>query len=84
MSINADIALNPNESTQSLLRRFTRRMQETGVLASVRGNKNHKRKDSDYIKKRRALAAIERRTEYERLLKLGKVREHERGARRRP
>jgi ribosomal protein S21 len=65
-----------NSSTEpalSVIRRFTRRVKGSGVLQKVRGNRYFTRKSSDYKQKARALKTIERRAEYERLKKLGKV-----------
>lgn len=61
------------ESSQSLLRRFTKGIQRSGVLFKVRKNRFMKRPKSDQAKKRAALRREELRKEYEKLRKLGKL-----------
>lgn len=73
MSINVEVKKNPNESTTSLIRRFTKRVQGSGVLPRVRGVAFRERPLSRLKKKMRTLKSIERRKEFERLKKLGKI-----------
>jgi ribosomal protein S21 len=62
-----------HESTGSLLRRFTKRMQTSGFLLRARKLRFRQRLKSDYKKRKEALHKIEARNKYERLHKLGKV-----------
>lgn len=64
---------NNNEPALSVIRRFSRRVRSSGVLQKVRSKRYFDRKSSPYKQKARALKTIERRAEYERLKKLGKV-----------
>lgn len=75
MAVNAEVVQNENENSASILRRFTRRMQGSGVLARVRGNRFFERTESKYKRKLRALKRLERRDVFRELLKLGKVKE---------
>jgi 23S rRNA U2552 (ribose-2'-O)-methylase RlmE/FtsJ len=59
------------ETSQSLIRRFTKRVQKSGVLRQARENRYHKRSKSQQMKKRAALRREQLRKEYQRLKKLG-------------
>ena len=61
------------ESPHSLVYRFTKAIQESGILVRVRKAKFKKRSISRGAKKRAALRREELKKEYERLKKLGKV-----------
>jgi ribosomal protein S21 len=73
ISVNVEVKKNPNESTTSLIRRFTKRVQGSGILPRVREIAFRERPLSRLKKKMRTLKSIERRKEFERLKKLGKV-----------
>lgn len=60
------------ETSQSLVRRFGKRLQQSGILLRVRRSRFHKRAKSHQTKKRIALRKEELRKEYEKLKKLGK------------
>ena len=61
------------ENTQSLIRRFTRRVQQSGVLVRARKIRFHQRPKSHSAKKIAALRREELRKEYFKLKKLGKL-----------
>jgi ribosomal protein S21 len=71
--INVNIQKNPTESAASILRRFTKKVQESGVLNRVRSIKYAERNLSYYKKKKGALEKIKRQLERENLIKLGKL-----------
>ncbi len=71
--INVQVDLNGNETSSNLLRRFTRRVQESGLLPRVRSKKDRKRSESKYVKKNKALSSIAHRKEIQKLIKLGKI-----------
>jgi ribosomal protein S21 len=71
--INVEVERANNESATTLLRRFTRRVQGSGVLLRVRKMRYAKRAESPYVRKKRTLKSLARREERERLLKLGKI-----------
>ncbi len=75
MSINAEVSKSGNESTLSTIRKFSRRVQGTGLVRTVRGQRYFTRSASKVVKKKRALKLIKRRAEYKQLLKEGKVTE---------
>lgn len=70
---NVEIIKNPNENGGSLLRRFSRKVQEAGIIPKVKGNRYAKRKTSKLSAKAGALKKINRRAEVEKLKKLGKM-----------
>ena len=43
------------ENSQGLIRRFTKKVQQSGILVVARSHRFHARKKSDEIKKRNAL-----------------------------
>ncbi|MDI6591707.1 MAG: hypothetical protein QME61_02090 [Patescibacteria group bacterium] len=59
------------ETSQSLIRRFTKRVQQSGILVRARKIRFRERKKSEQMKKRAALRREELKKEYERLKKLG-------------
>lgn len=63
------------ETSQSLIRRFSRRVQQSGVLLRARKIRFKERKKSKQMKKRSALRREELKKEYERLRKLGDIKE---------
>lgn len=73
--INAEVKKNNNENSASLLRRFTRRMQGTGVIQKVKGSKFKTRSKSKYTTKKETLVRIERRAKVDKQIKLGKMPE---------
>ena len=72
-TVNAEVKKNNNESAISLIRRFTKRVQSTGVIPRVRSLRWSQRKPSDYKVKKSALVVLSRRAEFQKLDKLGKL-----------
>ncbi len=70
-----EVIKKPKENAMGLIRRFTKKVRSTGILRTVRSNRYYQRHDSDYKLKCRALKKIERRDEYEKMKKLGKIPE---------
>jgi len=68
-----EVKKNPNENNSSVLRRFSRRIQESGIIRKVKGSRYNLRKESKLKAKNSALKKIERRREIEKLKKLGKM-----------
>ncbi len=73
MAINVEITKNNNESTPSIIRRFSKQVRESGILPRVREIRFFERKPSKYKKKVRALKRMERAAEVETLKKLGRM-----------
>ncbi len=64
---------NKNETPSSLIRRFNKRVQEAGTLKAAKSKRYKERNRSEYVKKKHALRRIGRRTEIEKLKRLGKI-----------
>lgn len=73
MSINAEVQKSGNESTLSTIRKFSRRVQGTGIVKAVRGGRYFARAASKTVKKKRALKLLKRHEEYRRMVKEGKI-----------
>lgn len=73
--INAEVTKSGNESALSTIRKFSRRVQGTGLIKNSRANRYFVRGASKIVKKKRALKLIKRRLEYSRLIKEGKISE---------
>jgi hypothetical protein len=63
------------ETSQNLVRRFQKRIQQSGLLLRARKTRFKVRKKSEQMKKRAALRREELKKEYEKLSKLGKIPE---------
>jgi len=61
------------ETSQNLIRRFTRGLQRSGILLRARKVRFKRREKSEQMKKRAALRREEKKREYEKLKKLGKI-----------
>ena len=71
--INVAITKNPGENGLSVIRRFTRKVQSSGVIPRMRSLRFSGRVQSHYKVKTRALTLISRRANMAELVKLGKA-----------
>lgn len=62
-----------NESTASLIRRFSRRAQGLGLVREMRKRRYYARLKSKNVDRKRALIGVSRRAAYQELVKLGKI-----------
>jgi ribosomal protein S21 len=62
-----------SESSASVMRRFSRRVRESGIIRHVKDNRYAKRSTSAYVMKKNALKRLEKGREYAKLKKLGKI-----------
>lgn len=69
-----EVKKNPNENNASLLRRFSRKMQESNIIQKVKSKRYNERKESKLKLKLGTLKRLKKRKENERLRKLGKIR----------
>ena len=69
-----EVRKNPNENNSSVLRRFSRKIQESGIIRKVKGSRYSQRKESKLKVKKSALKRMARRREIEHLRKLGKMK----------
>ncbi len=61
------------ETSQSLVRRFGRRVQQSGLLVRARKLRFRKKAKSEGAQKKAALRRVELKKEYQKLRKLGKL-----------
>lgn len=77
-----EIKKQDRENPQSLVRRFSRRLKNSGILLRARSLRFRDRPESALTKRRAALRRIEKQNEYEHLSKLGLITRNQRGRRR--
>ena len=73
MATNIEVEKNSSESNASVLRRFTKKVQGSGVLPRVRSIRYSGRKLSHYKTKMKTLKTLARRAATAELIKLGKA-----------
>ena len=73
MAINLEIEKNSNESNASMLRRFTKKVQGSGVLPRIRSIRYSKRKLSPYKVKMQRLSSIALKAGIEERIRMGKM-----------
>lgn len=73
MAKNVQVEKNQNESSANVIRRFTKRMQNAGIVRKVRGERYHTRIKSRNVQKEARLKKLVKKEKYEALYKLGKV-----------
>ena len=71
--VSIEVKKNQNENNASLLRRFSRRMQESGMIQKVKSNRYNEREQSKLSQKNSALKRLAKRKANEKLRKLGKI-----------
>ncbi len=77
MNFLPEVRRKKGESFESMLRRFSRRMQESGRLLQAKKIRFHKRDKSKTDLKKSALHRMVARDKIEYLLRAGKVKEEE-------
>lgn len=75
MATNVEVEKNNNESSANVIRRFQKRMQNSGIVRRLRDERYHKRVKSENVRRTGRLKKLAKKTEYERLYKLGKTPE---------
>lgn len=68
-----EVRRSKNESSASLIRRFSRRAQSLGVVREMRGRRYYTRLKSKNVDHKRALIRGARIAEYHEQVKLGKI-----------
>ncbi len=76
-----EVKKNNNENNASLMRRFSRRVQEGGALPKVKSKRYSKKTESSLSRKTMALRRMSRAAEVDKLKKLGKFVEKKKGKR---
>ncbi len=73
MATNVEVSKNATDNNLGLIRKFTKRVQGSGILSRLRSKRYSTRNLSEYVKKKKALKKIARREEVKKLIKLGKM-----------
>ena len=68
-----EITRKERETNQALIRRFTKRLRDSGILINAKKSQFRKRAKSAQMKKKAVLRKIETRAAYEKKQKLGQV-----------
>ncbi len=75
MAINVEITRNGTENAIGIIRRFTKKVQGSGILPRVRSLRYNQRVLSSYKTKMKTLKSLKRKSEIQELIKLGKMQE---------
>lgn len=81
MAKNVVITKQGTEYTQQVLRKFTQKMRNSGIIPHMRKIRYRARPASDFLSKKTALRRINRKNLFEKLIKEGKIAESVRGKR---
>ena len=73
MPLNVQVEQNDNESSANIVRRFTKRVQNSGIVKRMRGARYHKRVKSDNVRRMARLKKIRKRETYEEAMRMGKI-----------
>jgi len=73
--INVEVKKHGTENSLGILRRFTKKVQGSGVLPRVRSKRYNERSLSSYKTKVKTLKSIKRKAEIQELIKMGKMPE---------
>lgn len=75
MATNVQVEKNNNESSANVIRRFTKRMQGSGIIQRLRKGRYYERVKSSNVRKTSRLKKLDKKAEYEKQVKLGKIQE---------
>lgn len=81
MATNIHVEKSGNENTSAILRKFTQRMRSAGIVQKMRKIRFRSRPLSPGARRKIALHKIERRGDFEQLIKDGKLSDSIRGKR---
>lgn len=73
MAINVEVTKSGNENNLGLIRKFTKKVQGSGILPRLRGIRYSQRKASEYVKKKKTLKRLRERARIRELIKMGKM-----------
>lgn len=73
MAINVEVTKGGNDNNLGLIRKFTKRVQGSGILSRLRSKRYSVRKLSEYVKKKKTLKKIATREKIRELIKMGKM-----------
>ena len=73
MAVNAEVVKAGSENNLSLIRKFTKRVQGSGVLPRLRSIRYSSRQLSEYVKKKKTLKRLAAHKVMAELIKMGKA-----------
>ncbi|MEK7669111.1 MAG: hypothetical protein AAB350_00770 [Patescibacteria group bacterium] len=73
MAINVEVTKSGNDNNLGLIRKFTKRVQGSGILSRLRSRRYSCRKLSEYVKKKKTLKKIKNKSKIRELIKMGKM-----------
>lgn len=73
MATNVEIKKGGKDNNVNLIKKFTRRVQESGIIPRVKGIRYAERNLSIFVKKAKKLKSIKNREIREEQIKLGKI-----------
>lgn len=76
--INVEVTKTANENNTGIIRRFTKKVQGSGVLPKVRSLRYAERELSFYKNKKNTLKNLKRKAEILNLIKMGKMADNKR------
>lgn len=71
--INAEVSKSGNETAISTIRKFSRRVQGTGLVRTIRATRYFARDTSKAVRKKRAIKLLKRKENYRQQIKEGKI-----------
>lgn len=71
--LNVEVKSKEGESTTNLLRRFSRKVNSSGIIRRKKSLKNRKRDLSKNVRQAQKVQALEKLGQVDRLIKLGKL-----------
>lgn len=81
MATNIEVEKTGTENTGAILRKFTQRMRSSGIVQKMRKIRYRTRDLSPTVRRKETLRRIDRKEEFEQLIKEGKISESVRGKR---
>lgn len=72
-TVRVEVVKKKNESSASLIRRFTRRVQGSGIVRKMRSRRYHARDLSKNVEHKKKMISLRNKVKYEDLLKMGKI-----------
>ncbi|HEY4507791.1 MAG TPA: hypothetical protein VJJ47_02875 [Candidatus Paceibacterota bacterium] len=73
MSDNVEVERGKTESNLSVIKRFSRRMQDAGVIQRLKKERYSEREKSSNVRRNKRLTALGKKAVRDRLIKLGKL-----------
>lgn len=72
MATNVKITKEKRDNNANLLKKFTGKVKESGIIPRVKSIRYAERNTSPYVKKTQRLKSIKNKAQFEELVKLGK------------